>query len=148
MKKRTVIALLLALALMTGSSAALVFGQKTKKVKDKRFELVVHQSLKDYEGTYIGIEPDYVVEIQATADGRLRVTSLEDGRSVNLANVKIEGARLTADKLYANGNSGKFEATFGNRILNGKSSFGILVDDLDIHLDGDITLNRIFYRRK
>lgn len=146
MKKRTVIALL-ALALMTGIFAAESFGQKTKKVKDKRFESVVHQNLQDYEGTYVGIEPDYVIEIQVTADGQLKLNSLEDGRSVRFTNVKLEGAHLTADKIYANGSSEKFDATFGNRILNGKSSFGILVDG-DIHLDGGVTLNRVFYHRR
>ena len=146
MKKRTVITLLLALALMTGIWAE-AFGQKTKKVKDKRFEPVVHQNLKDYEGTYIGIEPDYVIEIQVTADGRLKVTSLEDGRSVTVTNIKVTGARLTADKIYANGQRGKLNATFSNRILNGESAFGLLVDGLNVHLDGGVMLNRVFYRR-
>ena len=147
MKKRTVFALL-ALALTMGIFQTEAFGQKAKKVKDKRYELVVPQNLKDCEGTYIGIDPDYVIEIQVTTDGRLKLASLEDGRSVNLTNVKVEGARLTADKIYANGSRGKLDATFRNRILNGKSAFGILVDGLDIHLDGGVTLSSVFYRRK
>jgi hypothetical protein len=146
-KHKAAITLLLALALMIGIRAE-TFGQKAKKVKEKRYELVVHQNLKDYEGTYIGIEPDYVVEIQVAADGRLKLTSLEDGRSVRFTNVKVDGARLTADKIYANGSSGKLDATFRNCILNGKTFFGILVDGLDIHLDGGVTLNTVFYRRK
>lgn len=148
MKKRTVITLL-ALALTTGILSAESFGQKTKKkVKDKRFELAVQQNLKDYAGTYVGIEPDYVIEIQVAADGGLKLTSLEDGRSVNLTNVKVEGARLTADKIYANGSRGKLDATFRNRILNGTSAFGLLVEGFYVPLDGGVMLNRVFYVRK
>jgi hypothetical protein len=144
-KSRFVI-VLVALALVTSASPEL-FGQKTKKIKEKRFEVVVRQNLKDYEGTYTGIEPDYVIEIRATADGKLEINSLEDGLSVTLTNVKVTGARVIADKLYANGRRGKFDATFSNRILNGVSAFGILVDGLDVHLDGGVVLNRLFYRR-
>ena len=147
MKKRTVI-IVLALAFVTGILSAESFGQKTKKVKDKRFELVVHQNLKDYAGTYVGVEPDYLIKIQVAADGHLKLTSLEDGRSVNLTNVKVDGARLTADKIYANGSRGKLNATFRNRILNGTSAFGILVEGLDVHLDGGVMLDRVFYTRK
>jgi hypothetical protein len=138
---------LVALVFVSGAAVEL-FGQKTKKVKEKRYETVVKQNLKDYAGTYIGIEPDYVVEIQVTPDGRLKVNSLEDGRSVTFSNIKVTGARLTADKIYSGGRSEKFEGTFKNCILNGETFFGILVEGLDIRLDGDITLDTVFYRRK
>ncbi len=144
MKSRFVIALVA--LVFTATLAGELFGQK-KKVKEKRFETVVKQNLRDYVGTYTGIEPDYVIEIQVTTDGRLKVNNLEDGQSVPLTNLKLTGAHLTADKLYANGRTGKFDATFSNRILNGESAFGLLVDGLDVHLDGDVVLNRLFYRR-
>lgn len=148
MKSRIVI--VLAALVFTTTFAGELFGQKTqktKKVKEKRFETVVKQNLKDYAGTYIGIEPDYVIEIQVTADGRLKINNLEDGQSVTLTNIKVMGARVTADKTYPDGRAGKFDATFSNRILNGESAFGVLVDGLDVHLDGGVVLNRVFYAR-
>lgn len=145
MKSRIVLALL---ALMLMTSAALeVFGQKTKRAKDKRFEPVIRQNLRDYEGRYVGIEPDYIIEVQVAADGSLKINNLEDGRTVTLTNVKVTGAHVTADKTYFDGRKGKFDVTFGNRFLYGQGSFGLLVDCLEVRLDGGIVLNRLFYRR-
>ncbi|MDT5061017.1 MAG: hypothetical protein QOH63_1476 [Acidobacteriota bacterium] len=145
MKSRFVIALAALIFATTFSLEA--FGQKTKKVKDKRFEAVIRQNLKDYEGTYIGIEPTYVIEIRVMADGKLSVSSLENNRKVVLENIKIEGAHLTATKSYQDGSRANFDATFSNRILNGASVFGILVDGMRINVDG-VSLTRVFYQRK
>jgi len=145
LKSRCVIALFA--LVFTVTLSAELFGQKAKKVKEKRFEPVVKENLKDYEGTYIGIESDYVIEIQVTTDGRLNVTNIENGRGVPLTNIKLTGAHLTADKTYVGGRTAKFDATFSNRILNGVSAFGLLVDNLDVHLEGDVVLNRVFYPR-
>jgi hypothetical protein len=134
--------LMLALAIVSVPAA----GQKKKKVKDKRFDPVVYASLKDYEGTYVGIDPDYVLEIKVAADGRLEVRGEEDGRSITLANIQLKGAHLTADKVYADGQRVKFDGTFSNRILNGVSAFGILVEDMWVELGGS-TLTRVFYKR-
>ena len=146
MKSRMAITLL-TLALVTCVSAD-IFGQKKKKTKEKRFEPVVSHNLKDYEGVYVGIDPTYIIEIRLGADGRLTVRSTEAGQTVSLSNVHVEGARLTATKTYANGGTEKFGGTFSNRILNGEVAFGIVVDGLELHLDGGTTLNRVFYKRR
>ena len=108
--------------------------------------MAVKQNLQDYEGTYIGIEPSYVIEIRVGKDGELHVTSLEKNQKVTLENFKLEGAHMTATKIYRDGHTEKFDATFSNRILNGVSAFGILVEGLNINLEG-LSLNKIFYRR-
>ena len=144
--KRKAVVTFMAFALMT-SVAVELFGQKTKKIKDKRFETVVRQDLKDYEGTYVGIDSDYIIDVRVRTDGSLLVTSLEAGRSVTLNDIKVTGARLTGVKIYANGESEKFEGTFSDRILNGKRAFGIVVEGLNLHLDGGTTLNKVFYQR-
>jgi hypothetical protein len=135
--------------LLTTSFAGELFGQKTKtkKVKEKRFETALKQNPKDYEGTYVGIKPDYFIEIQATPDGRLKINNIEAGQTIALTNIKLAGAHLTADKMYAGGRTAKFNATFSNRILNGVSAFGLLVDNVDVPLDGGVMLNRLFYTR-
>jgi hypothetical protein len=145
LKSRFIIAL--TALLLTASLSTELFGQKTKKTKEKRYETVLKEDLKDYEGTYVGIERDYVIEVRLGPDGQLQVNNIEDGRNVPLTNLKLTGARLTADKTYSGGRTAKFDATFSNRILNGESAFGLLVDHLDVHLDGDVVLNRLFYPR-
>jgi hypothetical protein len=139
----------MALLLLTACAAAPeAFGQKTKRAKDKRFEPVVRQNLRDYEGRYVGIEqPEYSIEVRVAADGRLRITNLEDGRAITLTNVKVTGAHVTADKTYFDGRKGTFDVTFGNRFLYGQGAFGLLVDCLEVRLDGGIVLNKLFYRR-
>lgn len=146
MKSRIAVALV-ALILLAGGTSEL-FGQKKKKVKDKRFEPVAARNLKDYEGTYVGIDESYVLEIRLGPDGQLAVRSTEAGQTVGLSNVKVEGARLTATKTYADGVTEKFGGTFSNRILNGETAFGIVVDGLNLRLDGGTTLDRVFYRRR
>ena len=144
--KTKIITALTILVLLATSSAEL-FGQKAKKkIKEKRFEVAVKQNLQDYEGTYTGIEPSYVIEIRMGEDGELHVTSLEKNQKVTLENLKLEGAHMTATKIYRDGHTEKFDATFSNRILNGVSAFGILVEGLNLNLDG-LSLNKIFYRR-
>jgi hypothetical protein len=144
LKSRTVVALI-ALTLMVGITSEL-FGQKRKKVKDKRFEAVARQNLKDYEGTYVGIDSTYLIEVRVGADGGLIVSSLEGSRRARLENIRIEGARLTATKVYTDGRVGKFDGTFANRILNGDSAFGIIVSGMQVNVS-DVSLSRIFYRR-
>jgi len=143
-KSRMVIALA-ALVLVTGVSAEL-FGQKKKKSKDKRFERVVKQNLKDYEGTYVGADKTYVIEVRLGDDGRLSVSSREGNKRMTLANVKVEGAQLTARKVYVDGTTGEFEGTFVNRVLDGRRAFGLLVEGSQINMAG-LRLDRIFYRR-
>ena len=121
--------------------------QKFKnKKKEKRFEPVAKANVADYAGRYVGIVPDYYLEITAAgADGQLSVTSYEGRRRATLRGVRVEGARLTATRVYENGATKPFEATFANRILNGESAFGIMVENLNIEFE-DMTFNRIFYR--
>ena len=146
MKSRITLALMA--LLLTAGATLEVFGQKTKRAKDKRFEPVVRQNLRDYEGRYVGIEhPEYSIEVRVAADGTLKINNLEDGRAVTLTNVKVAGARVTADKTYFDGRRGTFDMTFGNRFLYGQGAFGLLVDRLEVRLGGGTVLNKIFYRR-
>lgn len=144
MKSRMIVALM-TLALLTGVSTE-VFGQKKKKGKDKRFEPVVKQNLKDYEGTYVGVDRTYVIEVRVGEDGKLSISSIEGNKRMTLASVKVEGARLIARKVYVDGTTGEFEGMFVNRVLNGQRAFGILVDGKQVNLAG-LILDRIFYRR-
>jgi hypothetical protein len=140
----TVAVLSLLLALLV--AAPVSGGQKLKhKQKEKRFEPIVKQRVEEYAGRYVGIMPDYYLEIAAGADAQLSVTSYEGRRRATLRDIRLAGARLTATRVYADGTTTAFEATFANRILNGHSSFGIMVENLNVEFE-DMTFNRIFYR--
>jgi hypothetical protein len=139
----TIAATLILFALL--SAAPVSGGQKLKyKKKEKRFEPAVKQRVEEYAGRYTGIMPDYYLEVAATADGELRVTSHEGERRATLGDIRLDGARLTATRIYADGATRDFEATFVNRILNGESSFGIMVENVEVPFDG-MTLTSIFY---
>ena len=144
-----------ALALLTLFAllcAAPVFGSddgeqkfKSKPPKEKRFEPVVKENIADYMGKYIGLE-DYYLEITRDVDGQLSIVSQEGrGRRATLQNIHLAGARLTATRVYSDGTTKEFEATFVNRILNGDRRFGIMVENIEVKFE-DLTLNRIFYR--
>jgi hypothetical protein len=119
--------------------------QKFKdKHKEKRFEPVVKANIADYAGRYVGLE-DYYLEIKLDVDGQLSIVSHEGVRRATLRNIALSGARVTATRVYADGTTKEFEATFVNRILNGESRFGIMVENLEVKFE-DMTFNRIFYR--
>jgi hypothetical protein len=128
-------------------SAAPAFAQKMKvKNKDKRFETVVKESVADYAGRYYGFQDGYYIEVSVDAAGRLSATSFEGERRADLRNIKLEQGRLTATKVYEDGTTREFKATFANRILNGASNFGMLVEG-SISINPSVTFDRIFFKR-
>ena len=143
MKKLLLVSLGLLLA-----AAAPAAGQKPwKKKKDKRFEPVVKQDARDYSGRYVGVDDSYVLDVRVDADGRLTLTLWEDGREVPLRDVRLAGARLTATKIHADDSTAPFAGTFANRILNGETAFGIMIDG-PVKIAEGVTVSRIFYTRR
>ena len=138
------------LALLTLVCAATIFGDsgeqkfKNKPRKEKRFEPVVKENTNDYRGRYVGLE-DYYLEIKTDVDGQLSIVSQEGRQRATLQNISLTGAHLTATRVYPDGTTKEFEATFVNRIMNGDSRFGIMVENLNVEFEG-LTFNRIFYR--
>lgn len=143
MTKRSLVIALAVLACL----CAPAFSQKLKekKKKEKRFEPIVKQDVRDYAGRYEGISPDYVLEIQVNAGGEMSIVSLEDDRRATVGEIKLDGPRLTGTKVYDDGASTRFEGVFVNRILNGESAFGIQVGNLQIRLGGAF-IDKAFYR--
>lgn len=124
------------------------YGQKWKnKTKDKRFEPVVKENSRDYAGKYVGIDSSYSLEIQAQADGRLTINVYENGRKALLKDIRVDGSKLTATEVFEDGTTAKFEGEFVNRILNGQSAFGIIVDG-PLIVSEDLVLKRIFYKKQ
>jgi hypothetical protein len=141
-KTRAVAALLILLALFACAPVSGAHALQHSK-KEVRFEPVVKQRAEDYAGRYVGITPGYYLEIKA--GGKLSITSHERNRRATLRDVRLAGARLTATRVYPNGATKEFDATFVNRIMNGESSFGILVENLGAEHE-EITFDRVFFR--
>jgi hypothetical protein len=137
---RKLFGLCLALAL----AAAPAFGQKKSKQKEKRFEPVARADARSYAGRYVGIEDSHWLDVRADADGRLAATLWEEGREVPLRDLRLDGARLTATKAYADDSTAPFSGVFAERVLNGQRSFGILIDG-PVRITDDLTFQRIFY---
>jgi hypothetical protein len=127
----------LSIALLLLATALPLAAKEKNKHKDKRFE-PVEMTASKAAGRYIGIDPEYVVEL--TANGG---TLHRRQGTVSLTHVTIEGSELRATA-----GSAPFRATFVNRILNGETAFGLLVHDSNVQLDGGVVLGDLFCRRE
>lgn len=135
---------LLGLCLALSLAAAPAVGQKKWKQKGKRFEPVVKDDARGYAGRYVGVEDSYWLEVRADDAGRLTATLFEEGREIILRDLRLDGARLSATKIYDNGRTAPFAGVFANRTLNGRTAFGIMVDG-PVRVAENVTVERIFY---
>lgn len=139
--------LLLVAVVAVLASAAPAFAQKAKmKNKEKRFETIVKQNPADYAGRYYGFQEGYYIDVRVDGSGRLSATSFEDERRAELRNIRLEQGKLSATKVYDDGTARPFTATFVNRILNGVSAFGMLVEG-SVSIAPSVTFDRVFYKR-
>jgi hypothetical protein len=93
---------------------------------DIKSEPVVKNDVREYAGVYEA-ESDYRLELSVAGDGKVEgrgYDNLPDAKQRNftLRDARIEGALLTATKVFENGATEKFEAVFNNRtITQGKN---------------------------
>ena len=132
------LAILLALAIAFPLAASKDKDKDKHKVKDKHYDAVPIDSLAQAAGRYIGVDPDFVVELTATG-GTLR----NHKRVVALTNVAVERGELRAT---AGGEP--FHATFLNLQMDGTTTFGLMVHDANVQLDQRTVLGNIFCRKE
>jgi hypothetical protein len=90
---------------------------------DVKNEAVV-KSASEYAGVYESADLNYRVELRASGGkiegGGYETTDFQNPSRVNftLKDARIEGALLTATKVYAGGNTEKLEAVFVNRTVS------------------------------
>lgn len=94
-------------------------------------EAVVKNNVRDYAGVYASSDDSsasaYSLDLRVTPEGRVEGNGYDsdlnsDRESFTLRNARIEGALLTATKVYANGKTRDFEALFVNRtVTQGKN---------------------------
>jgi hypothetical protein len=142
---RGLLHLAIATSLLVSSAPAASKKHKSKH-KDKSFEPVTSAEAGGYAGHYVGIESRNWVEVKLDPENRLEVTLYEDGARVSLRDVELTGCRLEATKVFGD-SAADFEATFGERRVNGEGAFGLLVETI-VRFDDDVVLERLFYRRQ
>ncbi|HVE56612.1 MAG TPA: hypothetical protein VNB22_07270 [Pyrinomonadaceae bacterium] len=88
---------------------------------DIKSEAVVKSDVREYAGVYEA-ESDYRLELRVSDSGKVEGngydrTNNSNKQNFTLKDARIEGALLTATKVYENGETLKFEAVFNNRTV-------------------------------
>jgi hypothetical protein len=130
------------------------YGVRMEKYKDVRSEPAVKSNIGDYSGVYEVRDLGYVISLQVGSDGRIQASGSENSRSFVLENAKIDGALLTASKVYSDGTKEKFEGSFLNRTDResptdpGVRIFGLgVVLTTPFEING-LTYDKLFYQFK
>ena len=126
---------------------------------DTRSEAVVKTSAGEYTGIYESSDAGYRLELRVSPDGRTEGSGFDtnymnsEKQSFTLRDARVEGALLTATKVYTNGATERFQAVFNNRTtVQGKNPNEIESRETKYGLGfikfyGDST-NRIFLEHK
>jgi hypothetical protein len=130
------------------------FGVRVEKYKDVRSEPAVKSNISDYSGVYEAPDLDYRISVQVGSDGRIQASGSEKSRAFTLENARIDGALLTATKVYSDGAREKFEGSFLNRTdRNSPTDPGVTIFGLGVVLTTPFEMNgftydKVFYQLK
>jgi len=130
------------------------FGVRMEKYKDVRSEPAVKSNISEYSGVYEVQDLGYVINVQVGSDGRVQASGSERSRAFTLENAKIDGALLTATKVYSDGAREKFEGSFLNRTdRNSPTDPGVTIFGLGVVLTtpfevNGLTYDKLFYQLK
>jgi len=129
-------------------------GLRMEKYKDVRSEPLVKQNIADYSGVYEVPDLGYRIDIRVGTDGTVQASGHEtspQSRTFKLENAKIEGALLTASKVYQDGTTETFEGVFLKRTdRNSPTDGGVTILGLGVVLSAPFELNglthdKLFY---
>lgn len=132
-------------------------GVRMEKYKDVRTEPVVKQNVTEYSGVYQVVDFGDVIDLRVGTDGTVEATghdSDQPSRTFVLENARIDGAVLTATKVYRDGARERFEGVFMNRTeRDAPSDPGITTFGLGVLLTtprefSGNTYDKLFYRLK
>ena len=91
---------------------------------DVKSEAVVKKNARDYAGTYESEEANYRIELRVAPDGKVEGSGYDSNfgtskrRNFTLRDARIEGALLTATKVFDDGATKNLEAVFNNRTVS------------------------------
>ncbi len=127
------------------------YGVRTEKYKDVRSEPAIKQSIADYSGVYEVADLGFLINVQVGRDGTVKANGYEkspQSRMFTLENARLEGALLTASKVYQDGTSEKFEGVFLNRTdRNSPTDPGVTTFGLGVVLSAPFELNGLTYEK-
>jgi hypothetical protein len=132
-------------------------GVRTEKYKGVRSEPVVKLNIGDYSGAYEVAELGHFIDIHVGSDGRVQASGHEkvpQARTFTLENVRIEGALLTASRVYQDGTTEAFEGVFLKRTdRTGPTDAGVTTFGLGVVIrtpfeTNGLTYEKLFYRLK
>ena len=124
------------------------YGVKREKYKDVRSEPAFKQNVADYSGMYEVSDLGYMINIQAGSNGSVQAIGNDRGRTFRLENARIDGALLTASKVYQDGTTEKFEGVFLNRTdRNSPTDPGVTIFGLGVVLNTPFETNGLTYEK-
>src|SRR5689334_14424269 len=130
-------------------------GVRKEKYKDVRSEPVVKQDVTEYAGVYQVVDLGDVIRLRIGSDGRIEADGHDAdraSRTFTLENAKIQGAVLTAMKVYRDGATEPFEGVFMTRTEResptdpGITTFGLGVILATPREFAGNTYERLFYQ--
>lgn len=134
------------------------YGVRVEKYKEVRSEPAIKASVRDYAGSYEVEGLGFSLDLRVDANGDVTGTGSEpvdvDGavrRRFTLRNARIDGALLTATKVYANGATEPFEGVFINRTSfdspsdKGVTTFGLGVIGRSRAVAAGVYVDRFFF---
>ncbi len=141
-------------------------GVRKEKYLSVHSKPITKKNIADYSGQYEVPSLGYNLEIRVTDGGSIEATGYESkngdaqqqGRKFTFRNAKIEGALLTATKVYDDGSKEKFEGVFieqtdiegvsPQQIERQSKTFGLAVAEVQVKTTSGVNLDRLFYHRK
>ena len=136
-------------------------GIRVERYKEIRSEPAILKNIRDYSGSYEAPELGLSLDLQVDGNGVVTGNGYEaiDAdqrvfRGFALKNARMVGALLTGTKVYERGSAEPFEGVFINETSfesptdKGVTTFGLGVIGHTIVLDGGVTIDKVFYRRK
>ena len=111
--------------------------------KDTRFDSIEVQA-SGVIGSYSGPSESYGLILEASTDGALRGNYVEMGRAAVLNAIVLKGSQFRARASFADGTDRMIRGTFANRVLNGKTAFGVHMHS--IPMDGVGSVDTFFER--
>ncbi len=136
-------------------------GVRVEKYKEVRSAAAIRSNVRDYAGPYEADGMGLSLDLKVDASGNLSANGYEQvsmdspvWRAFTLRNARIQGALLTATKVYANGAAEAFEGAFINRTSfesptdRGVTHFGLGVVRTSRLVVNGVSVDRVFFERK
>ena len=134
-------------------------GVRVEKYKNVVASPVVPANPATLSGTYRDLDFDFVIRLRVSPDGTIAGTGIDPvdhdsriSKPYTLVDGKVDGALLTAIKVYRDGKRERLEGIFIERTTfdspedRGTTTFGLGVVAGSVQIDGTI-IDRLFYER-